>query len=222
MSYRRRSCLGRATFQVVIKKTSNATQKELDLVVVVAEHTDRQARLHGKRITRVTFQSQLRKKCRSLLEINCSQGETALCCAMLALSGTDTLVSLIPRPVPGHKRWTTVEVRWVPHSTKKKTWTRRKLETKVHCFNRIKQIRTQELHSQSLSPKKNRWCFSAKRVLSGKYRPRCHLHPCLHRSVQTLQFSNCAICRHQEMKVRPLPKFGEHRKSTPRSIWFMM
>ena len=31
-----------------------------------------------------------------------------------------------------------------------------------------KQIRTQELHSQSLSPKKNRWCFSAKRMLSGK------------------------------------------------------
>ena len=44
------------------------------------------------------------KKCRSLLEINCSQGETALCCAVLALSGTDTLVSLIPRPVPGHQR----------------------------------------------------------------------------------------------------------------------
>ena len=38
------------------------------------------------------------KKC------NCSQGETALCCAVLALSGTDTLVSLIPRPVPGHQR----------------------------------------------------------------------------------------------------------------------
>ena len=48
-------------------------------------------------------------------------------------------------------------------------------------------------------------------------RPRCHLHPCLHHSVQTLQFSDCAICRHQEKKVRPLPKFGEHRKSTPRS-----
>ena len=48
-------------------------------------------------------------------------------------------------------------------------------------------------------------------------RARCHLHPCLHRSVQTLQFSDCAICRHQEKKVRPLPKFGEHKKSTPRS-----
>ena len=48
-------------------------------------------------------------------------------------------------------------------------------------------------------------------------RPRYHLHPCLHRSVQTLQFSGCAICRHQEKKVRPLPKFGGHRKSTPRS-----
>ena len=59
-----------------------------------------QTQLHGKRVTRVTFQSQQRKKCRSLLEINCSQGETALCCAVLALSGTDTLVSLIPRPVP--------------------------------------------------------------------------------------------------------------------------
>ena len=46
----------------------------------------------------------IRKKCRSLLEINCSQGETALCCTVLALSGTDTLVSLIPRPVPGHQR----------------------------------------------------------------------------------------------------------------------
>ena len=65
---------------------------------------DRQTRLHGKRVTRVTFQSQLRKKCRSLLEINCSQDETALCCAVLALSGTDTLVSLIPRPIPGHQR----------------------------------------------------------------------------------------------------------------------
>ena len=38
---RRRSCLGRATLQVVIKKTSNATQKELDLVAVVAEHTSK-------------------------------------------------------------------------------------------------------------------------------------------------------------------------------------
>ena len=66
--------------------------------------SDRQTQLHGKRVTRVTFQSQLRKKCGSLLEINCSQGETALCCAVLALSGTDTLVSLIPRPVPGHQR----------------------------------------------------------------------------------------------------------------------
>ena len=66
--------------------------------------TDRQTQLHGKRVTRVTFQSQLRKKCRSLLEINCSQGETALCCAVLALSGTDTLVSLIPKPAPGHQR----------------------------------------------------------------------------------------------------------------------
>ena len=44
------------------------------------------------------------EKIRSLLEINCSQGETALCCAVLALSCTDTLVSLISRPVPGHQR----------------------------------------------------------------------------------------------------------------------
>ena len=35
---------------------------------------------------------------------NCSQGETALCCAVLALSGTDTMVSLIPRLVTGHQR----------------------------------------------------------------------------------------------------------------------
>ena len=68
------------------------------------DQTDRQTQLHGNRVTRVTFQSQLRKKYRSLLEINCSQGETALCCAVLALSGTDTLVSLIPRPVPGQQR----------------------------------------------------------------------------------------------------------------------
>ena len=42
--------------------------------------------------------------CRSFFEINCSQDETALSCAVLALSGTDTLVSLIPRPTPGHQR----------------------------------------------------------------------------------------------------------------------
>ena len=33
-----------------------------------------------------------------------SEGETALCSAVLALIGTDTMVSLIPRPVPGHQR----------------------------------------------------------------------------------------------------------------------
>ena len=123
---------------------------------------DRQTRLHGKRVTRVKFQSQLRKKCRSLLEINCSQGETALCCAVLALSGTDTLVSLIPRPVPGHQ-W--LDDRRSPlgasqHKKKKKkkkkkaTWTRRKLETKVHCSNRPANSYARTALIESL-PKKN-------------------------------------------------------------------
>ena len=76
--------------------------------------------------------------------------------------------------VPGHQRQDTPSsVRWVPRSKekiKRATWTRRKLETKVHCSPIDEQIRTQELHSQSLSPKKNRWCFcfSAMRVMSGK------------------------------------------------------
>ena len=37
-----------------------------------------------------------------------------------------------------------------------------------YTFPIDEQMRTQELHSQSLSHKKNRWCFFAKRVMSGK------------------------------------------------------
>ena len=38
------------------------------------------------------------------LEKNSSQSETALCSAVVAQSGTDTMVSMIPWPVPGHQR----------------------------------------------------------------------------------------------------------------------
>ena len=44
------------------------------------------------------------KKCLSLLEINSSQRDTALCSAMLAQSGTHAMVPLIPWLVPGHQR----------------------------------------------------------------------------------------------------------------------
>ena len=44
------------------------------------------------------------KKYLSLLEVSSSQSETALCSAMLAQSGTDAMVSLVPWPVPGHQR----------------------------------------------------------------------------------------------------------------------
>ena len=37
-------------------------------------------------------------------EINSSQSETALCSAVLAQSGTDAIVSMIPWPVPGHQQ----------------------------------------------------------------------------------------------------------------------
>ena len=37
-----------------------------------------------------------------------SEREAALCSAVLALSGTDTMVSLIPRPMPGHQRLDTM------------------------------------------------------------------------------------------------------------------
>ena len=122
-------------------------------------------------------------------------------------------------PAVGH----TVHVRWVPRSkekTEKKksgqhgrgvSW-RQRYTVPIDA-----QIRAQELHSQSLSPKKNWWCFSAKRVMSGKIALVATCILVCNRSVQTLQFSDCAICRHREQKVRPLPKFGEHRKSTPRS-----
>ena len=104
---------------------------------------------------------------------------------------------------------------------KKATWTRRKLQTKVHCFNRRANSYARTALTKSLSQEEPVvFLCQARNVRQN--RPRCHLHPCLHRSIQTLQFSNCAICRHQEKKVRPLPKFGEHKKSTPRSIWFMM
>ena len=127
----------------------------------------------------------------------------------------------------GTSGWTTVEVRWVPRSTKKRrkkkraTWTRHKLETKVHCSNRQPNSYARTALTESLSQEEpGVFLCQARNVRQN--RPRCHLHPCLHRSVQTLQFSDCAICRHQGKKVRPLPKFGEHKKSTPRSIWFMM
>ena len=36
--------------------------------------------------------------------VNISQSETALCSALLAQSGTDAMVPLVPWPVPGHQR----------------------------------------------------------------------------------------------------------------------
>ena len=47
---------------------------------------------------------QLQKKCLSLWEVNSSQRDTALCSTVLAQSGTDAMVPLIPWPVPGHQR----------------------------------------------------------------------------------------------------------------------
>ena len=48
---------------------------------------------------------QLRKSTHSFWRVNISQSETALCGAMLAQSGTDAMVPLVPWPVPGHQRW---------------------------------------------------------------------------------------------------------------------
>ena len=59
--------------------------------------TPRKARSHESH-------SAATKKCLSLLEINSSQRDAALCSAALAQSGTDVMVSLIPRPVPEHQR----------------------------------------------------------------------------------------------------------------------
>ena len=127
------------------------------------------------------------------LEINCTQGETALCCVVLALSGTDT-----------------IEVRWVPRSKEKTK------KTKVHCSNRQANSCARTALTESLHQEESVVFLCQARNVRQNVLV-AHLHPCLHRSVQTLQFSDCAICRHQEKKVRPLPKFGEHKKSTPRS-----
>ena len=58
--------------------------------------------LHGKQVTRVAFDN---------------QSETALCSAVLAQSGTDTMVS---GQYLGTSGWTPVRVHWVPRSTQKK------------------------------------------------------------------------------------------------------
>ena len=59
--------------------------------------TPRKARSHESH-------SAATKKCPSLLEINNSRRDTALCNAVLAQSGTDVMVPLIPWQVPGHQR----------------------------------------------------------------------------------------------------------------------
>ena len=58
--------------------------------------------LHRKEVIRVAFDNN--KKMPVALEKNSSQSETALCSAVVAQSGTDTMVSMIPWPVPGHQR----------------------------------------------------------------------------------------------------------------------
>ena len=54
-----------------------------------------------------SLESQYEELLKSALRLrrsNAHSARTAPCGAVLALSGTDTLVSLIPRPVPGHQR----------------------------------------------------------------------------------------------------------------------
>ena len=141
---------------------------------------------------------------------------------MLALSGTDTMSLKMTWSVPGHQRWDTPSMSAgclaARKKQKKSGQHRRGVSWRLRYTVPIdEQIRAQELHSQSLSPKKKTVVFLCQARNVRQNRPRCHLHPCLHRSAQTLQFSDCTICRHQEKKVRPLPKFGEHRKRTPRS-----
>ena len=46
----------------------------------------------------------LQKRAYRFKRVNSSQRETALCSAVLAQSGTDAMVPLVPWPVPGHQR----------------------------------------------------------------------------------------------------------------------
>ena len=46
----------------------------------------------------------LQKSAYRFRRVNISQSETALCSAVLAQSGTDAMVALVPWPVPGHQR----------------------------------------------------------------------------------------------------------------------
>ena len=49
-------------------------------------------------------QSTTTKNASRFRRVNISQSETALCNAVLAQSGTDAMVPLVPWPVPGHQR----------------------------------------------------------------------------------------------------------------------
>ena len=80
------------------------------------------------------------------------------------------------------------------------------------------QIRAQALHSQSLSPKKNWWCFSAKRVMSGRIVLVATCILVCTAPFQTLQFSDCAVCRHQEKKVRAASQIRQHDRKLPHDL----
>ena len=54
------------------------------------------------KVTLVVFSSY--KKCLIAFGETSSQSETALCSAVVAQSGTDAMVPLVPWPVPGHQR----------------------------------------------------------------------------------------------------------------------
>ena len=57
-----------------------------------------------KESRQLSSQSITTKSAYRFRSVNISQSETALCTAVLAQSGTDAMVPLVPWPVPGHQR----------------------------------------------------------------------------------------------------------------------